>query len=56
MGPPITPPSPSKTIVFSKRAKETMGFMNPTLLEKIDKLRDLGIGQHVALPQVRRLT
>lgn len=26
---------------------------DPTLLEKVDKLRDLNIGQHVPLPQVR---
>lgn len=25
---------------------------NPPLLEKIDRLRDLNIGQHVPLPQV----
>ena len=26
---------------------------NPALLEKVDKLRDLNIGQHVPLPQVK---
>jgi hypothetical protein len=27
-------------------------LMNPTQLNLIDKLRDLGVGDHVALPQV----
>ncbi|KAI9172701.1 hypothetical protein HJFPF1_02212 [Paramyrothecium foliicola] len=31
---------------------ETTGLSNPTLLEKIDKLRDFNIGQHVPLPQL----
>lgn len=45
-------PSPSKTMVFNKQSKEIMQFTNPALLEKIDRLRDLNIGQHVSLPQV----
>ncbi|KAK6084821.1 dynamin family protein [Seiridium cupressi] len=31
---------------------ETILLSNPALLEKIDKLRDLNIGQHVPLPQL----
>lgn len=35
---------------------DAMCLSNPDLLTKIDKLRDLNIGQHVPLPQVRLLT
>ena len=33
--------------------REFTTLSDPTLLEKVDKLRDLNIGQHVPLPQVR---
>jgi hypothetical protein len=36
--------------------REIITLSNPTLLEKVDKLRDLNIGQHVPLPQVRHNT
>lgn len=35
-------------------SRDTTLLSNPALLEKIDKLRDLNIGQHVPLPQVIR--
>jgi hypothetical protein len=33
-------------------SRDTTFLSNPALLEKIDKLRDLNIGQHISLPQV----
>jgi hypothetical protein len=34
-------------------SREVTTLSDPSLLEKVDKLRDLNIGQHVPLPQVR---
>lgn len=34
-------------------SRDAMLLSNPILLEKIDKLRDLNISQHVPLPQVK---
>ena len=33
-------------------SRDIIMLLNPALLEKVDKLRDLNIGQHVPLPQV----
>ena len=33
-------------------SREVTTLSDPMLLEKVDKLRDLNIGQHVPLPQV----
>ncbi|KAJ9151372.1 Dynamin family protein [Pleurostoma richardsiae] len=33
-------------------SRDIIAFSNPTLLEKVDSLRDLNIGQHVPLPQL----
>jgi hypothetical protein len=33
--------------------RDIITLSDPALLEKVDKLRDLNIGQHVPLPQVR---
>jgi hypothetical protein len=33
--------------------RDIINLSDPALLEKVDKLRDLNIGQHVPLPQVR---
>lgn len=34
-------------------SREITTLSDPTLLEKVDRLRELNIGQHVPLPQVR---
>lgn len=36
-------------------SREISTLSDPALLEKVDKLRDLNIGQHVPLPQVRSM-
>lgn len=41
------------TLDSNMTASQDIGLSNAPLLDKIDKLRDFNIGQHVPLPQVR---
>lgn len=48
----IEQPPPPSTNMVNKYEQSKAGLCNRTLLDKVDKLRELGISGMVALPQV----
>ena len=42
--------------ISTTMTNQSASLADPVLLEKIDKFFELGIGEYVALPQVRNLT